>query len=685
MASSCLILAVGATPQPTTTSSASVSLFGLTGEDALSLDEVVVLTGARTDEAVAQLPYATFELRSTDIVGGRPTLSLAESLDRVPGVIVSGGDRYAHNMRISVRGFGATAPSGTRGVRLVLDGIPLTLADGQSQLDVIDPAFLERIEVLRGPASSLYGNASGGVIHLQSRSPPHTMEMRTSKLLGAFRFSKWTAAAGTNLGDTQVSIFASKTHAGGHRDNSAVEQWNFRTSTRTHISDNIQLSTVVHSVSSPVARDAGGLTEEQFGEDPSQAAATNLRFGVGAQSKQLQMGSQLVVDFGKHRLEASVHGGSRDEQAVLPLSLESLSREFYGAMVMYHWKEEQWLEGHRFAVGVETQFQDDQRTREGNIQSQTEDALSLLQTERAHSFGVFAQNQLIVVKRLTLSGGARFDKIDFSLLDGFMADGDGSGRKTMDKFTVQGGLVYRFYPFSIFANLAQSYETPTLSEWANMSVGDGFSYEADMQEALSYEVGLNGNFGQVLGFETSAYLIELRDELIHSEDNQGRSLLSSAGESRRLGAELLGRFQPHPSIYLLGTYAWLHATFEDELRQGLFFPGVPQHRIFGRLSYDDGQVFGAAEVEWVDRRMANDANTAEAPSHTMGEMYVGWRFPATMEWLGELSVGIRNMFAVDYVDRVRVNAFGGRFFDPGAPIHFFGALRLHYGLDSVRY
>ncbi|NJK88070.1 MAG: Plug domain-containing protein, partial [Myxococcales bacterium] len=139
-------------------------------ETSTSATEVLVVVGSRLPPDLEGTPYATTTLEQDELHGGRPTLSIGEALSQVPGVFTFGRNNFAQDTRIAIRGFGARSPFGVRGIRILLDGIPLTSPSGQSQLDTLDPAFLGRAQILRGPAGSLYGNASGGVILLRVRA-----------------------------------------------------------------------------------------------------------------------------------------------------------------------------------------------------------------------------------------------------------------------------------------------------------------------------------------------------------------------------------------------------------------------------------------------------------------------------------------------------------------------------------
>src|SRR5262249_52459299 len=126
------------------------------------------VTVTRTPSTVSKVPAAIGLADKRDIQGAQSTLGLDESVNNIPGVYVANRYNYSVDQRLSIRGFGSRANFGARGVKILLDGVPQTLPDGQSQLTNVDFGNLQSIEVLRGASSSLYGNASGGVLSLSS-------------------------------------------------------------------------------------------------------------------------------------------------------------------------------------------------------------------------------------------------------------------------------------------------------------------------------------------------------------------------------------------------------------------------------------------------------------------------------------------------------------------------------------
>ncbi len=648
----------------------------------------MVVTGSRTEEPLPATPFSASVLTTADIGAGRPTLSLGESLAQVPGVFVSSRGNYAQDSRLSIRGFGGRAAFGVRGIRVVIDGIPLTLPDGQTPIDLVDLANVGRIEVLRGPAGSLYGNAAGGVLSIESKLAPATPRAEVFNLVGAFETWKLAASGQGRFGGTDVSVFASRTETGGYREQSGTERIAAQARTVTRIADGVRWMNVVHYNQIPFAEDPGGLTPEDFDSAPRSAAGPNRQFATGETSSQLQLGSRLVADAGRHhRFELSGHAGIRDFVNAIPARTVAFTRNFFGGLLVYRWQEPTWLHGHRLAIGGEVQAQVDRRSNQGNRGGRPDGRVLLLQDEQAVALGAFAQESLTLFDGFSVLASARYDRTDFELSDDLRDARDTSGQRSFDQLTAQAGLSVRPSAWfdgpsapldlELFGNVAQAFETPTLTELVNSAPDGGLSPSLDAQKALSYEAGARlrapGFAAEAVGF-----YLDIEDELVPGEDELNRTIFTNAGASRRAGAELSVRWQAARQLELLGAYTWLLATYEDEGRAGKLLPGLPEHRLFGRARYDDGRIHATFELEWVDERFADDANLVASPAYALAELRVGLRFALGPEWTGDLVVGARNLFDVPYADGIRPNAFGRRYFESGAPLNLFGALTVTF-------
>ena len=176
------------------------------------------------------MPYAVGVLDRTAIQRGQQTVGIDEALNNIPGVVVSNRYNFSLDQRISIRGFGSRSNFGVRGLKILLDGIPQTLPDGQSQLTNIDFADIERAEVLRGASSSLYGNASGGVISLRDRArragavrPARAGAGRRRRSATATRSTSGRAGPRAGRGSVSGTLSISQFKADGFRQHSAAE------------------------------------------------------------------------------------------------------------------------------------------------------------------------------------------------------------------------------------------------------------------------------------------------------------------------------------------------------------------------------------------------------------------------------------------------------------------------------
>jgi iron complex outermembrane receptor protein len=145
-----------------------------------------VVTATRLPQAGFDLPAAIDAVDALVIREDNPQVNLSESLNRVPGIVVQNRQNYAQDLQVSSRGFGGRATFGVRGVRLIADGIPATMPDGQGQAATFDLASAQRIEVLRGPFASLYGNSSGGVVQVFTADGPREPTVDVALAGGSF-------------------------------------------------------------------------------------------------------------------------------------------------------------------------------------------------------------------------------------------------------------------------------------------------------------------------------------------------------------------------------------------------------------------------------------------------------------------------------------------------------------------
>src|SRR5256885_11625704 len=194
---------------------------------ATCLAPVVVEVSRGARRSLLELPYAVTVQTPDSLLPGQRHLSLDESLWLIPGLSVSNRNNPSQDPRISIRGFGARSAFGVRGIRVLRDGIPLTLPDGQTPVDYLDLESVGRIEVMRGSASSLYGNAGGGVVDLRTSEPERVPVSAAGRYWnGAFGSRRLVGKASGSANGLGYQANVAHTESDGYRDYSRQRMTN---------------------------------------------------------------------------------------------------------------------------------------------------------------------------------------------------------------------------------------------------------------------------------------------------------------------------------------------------------------------------------------------------------------------------------------------------------------------------
>uniref|UniRef100_UPI00356230F7 TonB-dependent receptor family protein n=1 Tax=Marinobacter sediminum TaxID=256323 RepID=UPI00356230F7 len=479
----------------------------------------IVVTAPLLERTLYETPAALSVVDRPTIQQGQPRNKLDESLVLVPGVYLQNQENYAQGERIAIRGFGARAPFGVRGITVIVDGIPYTLPDGQAQLDAIDLDNAERIEVIRGPASVLYGNAAGGVISVTTADGRRTPEGSSIRLTGGSHgFGKLTAHNSGTDGAWAHNISFTALNVNGYRDQSEVEKYLFNSKLSRDLGNDQSLTIILNLLDNPRSEDPGALTAEQVRDDRTQAGRFTEDYDTGQTVDQQVLGLQyqdLSAGSGEWRAKTFYLRRNFEQQLPFPgPSRIDYNRDYFGFNSDY--RQPFTLAGFpvRTVTGIEARRQRDDRGRrevsfDGTLQGETAD-----EVQTATALSVFSQSDLDLNSDLTLSVGARFDRIHLDVDDQFVEDGDQSGDRSFGEWSGSAGLSYRYRPdHQAYANLSTAFETPTFSEFANPSGQGGFNPDVEPQKAVNHELGLRGEFDVGVDYDLTLFWIDVRDEL----------------------------------------------------------------------------------------------------------------------------------------------------------------------------
>ena len=671
-------------------SSSAADVEKTTASEPYKLEEITVI-GTRIERTEVDSPMAVGSVGTDQIQLGRQQNSLGESLLTIPGLIIQSQYNYAQDLRISIRGFGARASFGIRGIKIFTDGIPNTLPDGQSNLDDLDLGSVQRMEVIRGPSSSLHGPAAGGVINIVTEDGPQHPFVEGRSTFGSYDFRKNQIKGGGQDKNLNYLGNLSNLSYTGYRDHSATRNSLLNTKIRYDFDASSYLTVVFNVLDTPEAQDPGALNEREVQDDRRQAAPRALSFDAGETVDQQKLGlvyRNSITEAGQLALRSYYVG--REFDNFLPFDVNSngqggsvdLDRRFIGGGGDYTYTGQLFGRTNNLVVGVEIDAQRDERTRFANNFGER-GALTTNQNEDVTGYGVHLQDEFHVRDDLRLTLGLRHDVLEYDVEDKV---GTGSGSRTFEQSSPMIGLLWKTgSSVNLYGNVSTSFEPPTTTELANPLGATGFNQSLDAQTATNYEIGIKGLLPAKSRYEVALFHMDLEDELVPFElAGSGQTFYENAGESTRNGLEASLVIQPLAGLTTTLTYTYSDFTFDrfmdvnGNVFDGNKTPGVPDNQFYADVSYfHPAGFYASGNILYAGSFFADNANTVKIDSYTVANVRVGY-IHETGGWELSPFVGLNNISNEKYNDNIRINAGFGRYFEPAPEFNAYGGITIRY-------
>jgi iron complex outermembrane recepter protein len=667
---------------------------------ATRLEPVVVEVGRGAHRSLLRLPFAVTAQTPDSMRPGQRHLSLDETLWLIPGLSVSNRNNPSQDPRISIRGFGARSAFGVRGIRILRDGIPLTLPDGQTPVDYLDLESVGRVEVMRGSASSLYGNAGGGVVDIRTSEPLQTpISGAVRAWNGGFRSRRFVAklAGGGSGYGYQANV--SRTESDGYRHYSR-QRTNNGFARLSYENEGGTYAIEWLGVHTPVAENPGAITRAQFDADARTADPLSVRKSARKAVTQSQFGLTARRFGNRGEVEASGYVGTRALDNPLTFGIVDVGRTMSGANLRATIPFSLLAADQRITIGMEAQLQNDLRrnfTNCNDIPRPTtptttcpdtgveRGTLTLNQREIVSSIGSYIRNETDLGERYTLTLSARADAVRFQVKDKLISatNPDDSGHRLLDAVSPMFGFLARLSDsHSAYANVSSAFETPTATELGNQPSGAaGINRDLKPQRSTTYELGLKGVGALAFQYNAAWFATAVHDELIPFDipASGGRRYFRNAGRTSRRGFELgIGAAIAPIEIggaYTYANYRFVDFTVDTAHYAGNQIPGIPRQTFQASASLHAPFATLVTEATVADRVYVNDANSESAAGYSLFNARIV--SSATLGKSGaELTLGVQNLFNKRYVSSVSVNAAGGKFYEPGSQRAFYLGLSL---------
>jgi iron complex outermembrane receptor protein len=645
---------------------------------------VVVVSGSRMEHASFDLPAAIDVVDAARIGAGQMRVNASESLSSVPGLVAQNRQNYAQDLQISSRGFGARSAFGVRGVRLIADGIPASMPDGQGQGATFNLDMAERIEVLRGPFSAIYGNHSGGTIALFTRDGQGRPSVEASVMGGSYNSRKADINAQGAVDGLGYVLDASRFETDGYRNHSAATRDQAFAKLTLAPTASSRLTITASGLRQDDTQDPLGVTWATYQRDPraGETDATGAliaeRYNTRKSIDHTQGGLSFEQRFGDDRVRVMAYAGNRKviQFQSIPRAVSSLAggvidfdRDFHGADI--NWLHVIALAGGKLSTTIGIDYgrsRDDRQGYENFIGAQfgLQGNLRRDETDTVTSVDPYAQAEW-QGGAWVLTGGLRHTRMKVAVADRYASNGNDSGGVNYRHTTPVLGALYKVSPvLNVYASAARGFEAPTLNELFYSGAGAGFNLHLAPATSTHVEGGIKAYVGSNTRINGALFQVRTNDELVVDMSGGGRTSYRNASKTLRRGAELSMDTSFGPGLSARLAMTVLRATYDQAfgtVAQGSRLPGVPNANLFAELAWKGENLGAAIETIASSKIYAEDANLETAAP---GYALVNARVQAQQlfgRWRLKQFVRLNNLADRQYVGSVIVGDTNKRFYE----------------------
>ena len=678
----------------------------------------VVVTATRVEQNSFDLPVSIDVVNQSDIQDAQLKMTLSESLIRVPGITAQNRSQFSQDPQISTRGFGSRSSFGVRGLRIYVDGIPLSMPDGIGQPGNIDLSAVKAIEVMRGPFSSLYGNSSGGVVQLLTEDAPKTPEVSTELITGSYGTNRQNISVGGTEGIVEYLASYSNFETDGYRKNSDAKKEQFTAKLKFNFTDATKLTVLANWLDMD-AQDPLGLPRTdttsgllfQPSAFSSPKGVPNVAFlaDTRVSRKNEQVGFNLEHAFNENNfINLISYIGKRENTQFLSLYSSTatsapanridggrasiIDRDFWGSEIRYTHKGLILNRPYSVTAGYSYGEMKDARSDINAYGGVKQDETNLTNVNRdenniAHNYDKYVQAQWAALDNFDIHAGLRKTKISLEVDDKLvdltkdftktfnLKYRNSSGNLSFEKTTPVIGAVWKISPaFNIYANYGKGFETPTLIEIAyDSSAGTGPNLGLKPSESDNYEIGLKAFVNDNTRVNAAIFRTNTDKEIVVSQSGT-YAVYANAGKTKRQGLEISADSQLPNNFGLYGAYTYLDAKFDstfsssgNTIESGNYIPGTYRNQVYGELSWKAPGIgfYSALEGRYNSKVYIDDRNTDAAHSYTIFNIRAGFQQNIN-NWRFSEYLRVENLFDKDYIGSVRVNDSNARSFEPAA-------------------
>lgn len=632
-----------------------------------TLEPVYVIVG-RNFSLDQQTPFSVSVTRRSELDRVTNTATGTESLlGRTAGVFVANRENYSLGERLSVRGSGWRASFGVRGVQVLVDGLPLTSPDGQTILELVDPNIVRETQVIRGPNALFWGNGSGGTLYFNTQSEPDDPMLTLRSSFGSFGLRQNDATIRTSIGENKIQLSLSDFRTDGYRDHSKAHISRVNLGVRRELNQGQSIHYQLFAINAPDIKNPGSLNATEFEKNPSGANPQFITQKAGKSYQHFVHGLTYSKEVSNTSFESVLYNTFRSLQNPITPSIIEIDRINVGTRNSFQFR----INKLHISASADAAYQTDDRKNWVNTTG-NKGNLTVDQVETVGSLGMALIGQYSLGD-LTITSGLRSDWLYFEADDRVGGGNDASGSRWMSALSPQLGLTYQIGFNTLYTGVTTSFESPTTTELVNRpDLSRGFNPDLDPERSFGLEIGIRGQqLRWSLDYDLAVFRVYVRDRLSSYQTQAGgdRTFFQNIGATIQQGVEAMVGWQVDSKNGLNVTYTLSDFTFDEDsgTNVGNKLPGIPAHSI--KLQGKVLLVGFQLRTDWLfnSKVYTNNANSVFAEQFNVLSIGISKDIRISQSVRIAPYLNIRNLTDQAYSSSVSINAFGGRFFEPGLP------------------
>ncbi len=661
------------------------------------LEEITVI-GYTGNRSILETP-GSISYIDTGQIEGFSDQSLVYGLNTVAGVKMD--ERAPGSYRVAIRGSAIRSPFGVRNVKVYWNGLPLTLPSGSTPLNILNNQNIKQVEVIKGPAGSLYGAGTGGVLLINSFPKNQQSERIVDASFGNYGTLKYSGEYNSRS-DNMISQYKySSLTTDGYREQSFLDRKTFETGVKIFTpKDNlISISSLYSILNYGIP---GGLNEQQFQDDPQQARSGSISQNSSIDQEDFILGAAIESEWtetlsGGTNISVNI---SKFENPFL-FDYKSESRKSWATRPWAQYKETFGEMDLKLRIGAENQFGYN-NARNYQNDGGVRDTLNFEDEIEIQNRTIYLISEIDLSDKIFISAGLSYNSIKYDI--NRVATKEGG----VDPDLVSSDFEPAFMPriavaysidehTTVHSSISAGFSPPTLEEFRT---NDGQINEAlEPEKGINYEIGIRGNsLKKRFNFDVTIFYFRLTESIVLTEsERDGTLAFTNAGETKQFGIEASRSWNPVQNsqgfisdVSFQNSYTFHYFTFDNYIKEGEDFsgnriPGVAPHTFHISLNLKTRPgLYTQLAYNFTDEIPLNDANSVNSDSYHLVKGKVGamLKFGNNDQFEMDIYAGIDNLLDERYSLGFDVNPFGGRYYQPAPPLNWFGGIKFNYAINN---